>query len=73
MLDQGRCVAVSAHRRLSVRLLWLDPHVLLCVENPQARVILFTVVAAEDPELAVIKCGCMVLYLWCDYWAEHGL
>ena len=66
-------MAVSAHRWTTMRLLWFDPHVLLSVENTQARVILLAVIATEDPQLAMIQRCSMILYLRRNNWAEHGL
>ena len=46
-----------------MRFLWLYPHVLFCVKDSETAVIFLAVVAAEDPEFALVKRGCVVLDL----------
>jgi len=56
-------MSVAPHRWVAVRLFRLDPYVLLGVENSKRAMVLFAVVAAEDPQFILVQRRCMVLYL----------
>ena len=61
---------IPADGRCPLRLLWFDPHVLLCVEYSETGVIFLSIVATEHPQFALIESRSVILDLWCsaDYW-----
>lgn len=52
-------------RRIPTRFLVLYPLQSFSVKNAEVAVVLFAIIASENEELLVVKCGCMILYLWC--------
>ena len=52
-------------RRISTRFFVLYPVQSFSVKHPEVAVVLFAIIPSEDEELLVVKCGCMILYLWC--------
>ena len=52
-------------RRISTRFFVLDPLQSFSVKHAEVAVVLFTIIASKHEELLVVKCGCMILDLWC--------
>ena len=65
---------IPTHREVASGGLGGNPDFLLGVEDSQTRVILLAIIAAKDPQLLVVECGCVVLNLWCllDYVLRRG-
>ena len=51
--------------RISTWFLVLYPLQSFSVKHSEVAVVLFAIIATEDEKLLVVKCGCMILYLWC--------
>lgn len=56
---------ISPVRRISTRFLVLYPLQSFSVKHSEVAVVLFAIIASKHEELLVVKCGCMILYLWC--------
>ena len=56
---------VPTVRWISTRFFVLNPLQSFSVKHPEVAVVLFAIIPSEDEELLVVKCGCMILDLWC--------